>query len=259
MPTSDTIDVDAYLKRIGYSGSREPNAQTLDALHRAHLLSVPFENLNIHNGLPISLDTPALFRKIVEERRGGFCYELNGLFSRLLVALGFDVTLLSAGVFRTTNDFGPEYDHLTLLVQLEERWIADVGFGASFRHPLRLDLRAVQVQENESFKFVDKPGYVILHRQKRDAEWKPAYRFTLKPRTYDEFFEMCVFHSTSHESPFLKRSLIMMETSEGRIELMDRTFALVLLDGTREEKQLDEDAYVTVLRDKFGVVMPPRR
>lgn len=70
---------------------------------------------------------------------------------------------------------------------------------------------------------------------------------------------MCVFHSTSHESPFLKRSLIMMETSEGRIELMDRTFARVLLDGTREEKQLDEDAYVTVLRDKFGVVMPPRR
>ena len=85
-------------------------------MHRAHLLAVPFENLDIHLGRPISLDQDALFGKIVTRRRGGFCYELNGLFALLLRELGFEVTLLSAGVARADGGFGPEFDHLTLLV-----------------------------------------------------------------------------------------------------------------------------------------------
>ena len=116
-----TIDIDAYFQRIGYQGERSPTLETLRFLHRAHMQSVPFENLNIGHGWPIVTTEEALFRKIVSGRRGGFCYELNGLFAALLRALGFDVTLLSARVVNAAGEVGPEFDHLTLLVRRTER------------------------------------------------------------------------------------------------------------------------------------------
>src|ERR1041384_6819764 len=105
------MNTEAYLKRINYSGSLEPTAETLRALQVAHLMAVPFENLSIHAGEPIVLEEEALFRKIVERRRGGFCYEVNGLFAGLLRALGFDVAMLAAEVGRAAGAFGPNFDH----------------------------------------------------------------------------------------------------------------------------------------------------
>src|SRR5918912_1986724 len=108
------MDVAAYLDRIDYRGPLEPTAETLRRLHVAHLLAVPFENLNIGMGWPIVLDQDALFAKIVVRRRGGFCYELNGLFAALLRTLGFDVVMLSAGAASATAGFGPDFDHMAL-------------------------------------------------------------------------------------------------------------------------------------------------
>src|SRR4029453_8294667 len=122
------MNVDAYLERIGHSGSTTPTPQTLKALHRAHLLTVPFENLDIALGVPIELDLEAFFDKIVVRRRGGFCYELNGLFGWLLRELRFPVATLSARVL-DGGRIGPDFDHMLLLVRLEDRLIADVGFG----------------------------------------------------------------------------------------------------------------------------------
>src|SRR5262245_6174322 len=153
------MNIQAYLDRIDYHGPLDPTAETLRALHVAHLLAVPFENLNIGMGWPIVLEHDALFEKIVLRRRGGFCYELNGLFAALLSALGFEVTMLSAGVARAAGGFRPEFDHLTLLVPGIRQggwgvgeaappiphlpspiaWLADVGFGGSFREPLRFE------------------------------------------------------------------------------------------------------------------------
>jgi arylamine N-acetyltransferase len=131
------LDADAYLDRIGFDNQRPPvpDAATLRALHRAHLLTVPFENLDIHLGRPIVLDLAALERKLVGERRGGFCYELNGTFAALLRQLGYEVWLLEARV-RTSEGqgFGPPFDHLLLRVRCQdgpEEWLADVGFGGA--------------------------------------------------------------------------------------------------------------------------------
>ena len=251
------LDVERYLDRISYIGSLEPTAETLDALHQAHLFSVPFENLNIHNNLAISLEPEQLYRKIVEQRRGGFCYELNGLFSRLLKELGYQVTLLSAGVkHKSDESYGPEFDHLTLLVELEQRWLADVGFGIGFRHPLLLDNREKQEQEVESYKFIDEDDYVILMRRKYLEDWRPAYRFKLVPRQYDDFLGMCRYHTTSPESPFLKHPLIVMDQPDGKMELMDRRFTRTFPDGSTEQHELDDAAYKIFLREKFGVVIP---
>src|SRR5579885_83719 len=140
----ETMDIQSYLGRIHYQGSLEPTLQTLRALHEAHLLAVPFENLDIHLGREIVLDEARLWTKIIEQRRGGFCFELNGLFAQLLRAPGFQVDMLSAGVARSSGGFGPEFDHMTLLVHLEEDWLADVGFGKSFRQPLRMQASLIQ-------------------------------------------------------------------------------------------------------------------
>lgn len=114
------LNVPAYLARIGYTGPPSPDAETLRRLHRAHLLSVPFENLDIGLKRRIVCDAEASIRKIVEQGRGGFCYELNGAFAELLAQLGFRVTLLSARVVKRDGGYGPEFDHLTLRLELEE-------------------------------------------------------------------------------------------------------------------------------------------
>ena len=129
------LDVERYLQRIGYSGSTAPTERSLRAIHRAHLISVPFENLSVRGGEPIPLDEEALFEKIVVRRRGGFCYALNGLFASLLEGLGFRVARLAGRV----GVPGIAFDHLALRVDLERPWLADVGFGDSFLDPLHLD------------------------------------------------------------------------------------------------------------------------
>ncbi len=210
------MDVSAYLNRINYRGPRDVSADTLRALHIQHLLAVPFENLDNHTGRQIVLDQEKVFRKIVEERRGGICYELNGAFYGLLRALGFEVAMLSAGVARDEGGFDPPFDHMTLLVELEERWLADVGFGDSFREPLLLDHRGEQLQDNDAYRLVEEGEHLILERRETDL-WKPQYRFTLEPHLYSDFGDMCHYHQTSHDSPFTKRRTCTLATPEGRI------------------------------------------
>ena len=149
------LDIPAYLSRIGYAGSTQPTAETLRAIHRAHLLTVPFENLDIGLSRKIECDADAAVRKIVEKQRGGFCYEMNGAFAALLRELGFQVTLLSARVAREDGGEGPEFDHLTLRVDLQEPWLADVGFGESFMEPLRLQPGQVQKESRRSFRILE--------------------------------------------------------------------------------------------------------
>ena len=156
------MDIAAYLTRLGYTGPLDPNADTLRGLHRAHLQVAPFENLDIHLGRPIVLDEAALFDKIVHRRRGGFCYELNGLFAGLLRALGFSVDLLSARVSIGTGDFGPDFDHLVLRVHVDGGWLADVGFGDCFSEPLRFDDPADQIRDGRVYRLARGDGQCKL-------------------------------------------------------------------------------------------------
>lgn len=250
------MDVPAYLQRINYSHSTAPTADNLSNLQLANLRAVPFENLSIHSGEPIVLNDDALFEKIVSRRRGGFCYELNGLFAWLLRGLGFDVQMLSAGVANAAGDFGPDFDHMVLLVTLNERWLVDVGFGDSFLEPLLLDERAEQVQGARAYKIVTGGEYRILLQRERDGEWKPQYRFTLQPRSYSEYAEMCRYHQTSPQSHFTKGRVCTRATPDGRITLSGLRLITTAEDGTRQEHILaDEAEYADALQQHFGVVM----
>ena len=250
------VDVNAYLKRINYRGSLEPTAETLRDLQLAHLLAVPFENLSIHANEPIVLEDEALFEKIVSRRRGGFCYELNGLFAALLRSLGFKVDMLSAGVANSEGVFGPDFDHMVLLVTLDERWIADVGFGDSFAEPLRFDERNEQVQGARSYKIVDEDKYYVLMQKGYDGKWSPQYRFTLQSHDYADYADMCLYQQTSPQSHFTKARVCTRATTGGRITLSELRLITTSNRGEREERLLaDEAEYSETLREQFGVVI----
>lgn len=251
------MNIDAYLDRINYNGPRAVNAKTLRDVQVAHLLSVPFENLSIHAGEPIVLSEDALFIKIVEQRRGGFCYECNGLFAGLLRALGFDVAMLAAGVAKNDGGFGPIFDHMALVVTLDDRWLLDVGFGDSFLEPLLLDSRSDHVQGTRTFRVVDAGDHLVLMRRNDGEDWQRQYRFTLRPYTFPDYEEMCRFHQTSPDSHFTKGLICSRATEKGRITLSD--MRLVTTSGperVRDEQTLSSfEEYDRVLRDQFGIVM----
>src|SRR2546428_10247597 len=163
-----------YMERIGYRGPLRPSVEVLRKLHRRHMLSVPFENLDIHLGPPIILSENAFYNKIIERRRGGFCYELNGSFASLLKKLGFKVSMLSACVARKGGGFSPDFEHMTLLVQLKGPWLVDVGFGDSFTEPKRLDIFHPQVDHGKDYRFARKDGWILSSRRTKGSRFLGA-------------------------------------------------------------------------------------
>ena len=251
------MDTIRYLQRLNYLGPTEPNAKTLRQLQLAHLQAVPFENLSIHSGEPIVLNDQALFEKIVVRRRGGFCYELNGLFASLLRELGFKVTMLSAGVANAAGEFGPEFDHMTLLVTApnapDEHWLADVGFGDSFNEPLLLDVRTAQHRGARTYRLDAVEDRLMLLQQENDGDWVAQYRFSLEPHEYPDYSEMCVYHQTSPESHFTKAPVCTRITSEGRITLSGLRFISTRLGVRDEQKVADAVEFHKILSEQFGI------
>ena len=245
------MEIEAYLKRIGYSGAREPSVETLRLLHLAHLLTVPFENLDIPLGRPIVLSLPSFYDKIVRRRRGGFCYELNGLFGWLLKEFGFAVRILSARVFNGARP-GPEFDHLVLLIEMDEPLIADVGFGDSFLEPLRLDIDEPQVQYGSAYRLTGSDSERIIQRR-RESVWEPIYVFSLTPRRLFEFKSMCQYHQTSPESIFTRKKLCSLARPEGRITLSNNQLVMTA-GGRREEREVSgEEEHRILLKTRFGI------
>lgn len=254
------MNTTAYLQRINYHGPLTLNAETLRQLQVAHLLAVPFENLSIHWQEPVVLDDEALFEKVVTRRRGGFCYELNGLFAALLRELGFEVVMLSAEVANKEGEFGPEYDHMALLVRLAgKRYLMDVGFGDSFREPLVLDGRAEQFDGERAYRVDEAGEQLTLRRREEGGEWQAQYRFSLEPHVYADYAEMCRFHQTSPESHFTQGRVCSLATGEGRVTLSEMRFITARGSERRERELAGEEEYAEVLREGFGIEAAPNK
>jgi N-hydroxyarylamine O-acetyltransferase len=247
------LDVPSYLVRINYAGRTDPSIATLRALHHAHLQAVPFENLDISLGRKIVIDENAILNKIVVLHRGGFCYELNGAFATLLRALGFRVTLLSARVARQDGGEGPEFDHMALQVDLDEPWLADVGFGDSFLQPLRLVAAIDQTDPAAAFRLKQSGERLQLERSVSNGRRRRQYSFTLQPYNLADFGGMCHYHQTSPESHFTQNRICTRATPEGRITLSEMRL-IVANKGAREERVLSsEDERNEMLLQHFGI------
>ena len=242
-----------YLARVGYGGDIKPTLATLRELHRAHLLSIPYENFDIHLGVPLTLDPERIFAKLVDERRGGWCYEMNGVFANVLETMGFDVRRVAGTVGRAAHGWRAQGNHLVLIVTLDRPWIVDVGFGDGFLAPLPLEPGTY----SQSF---------LRYRVSRDGpRWRvdnhafggaDGFDFTLTRRTLDDFAVQCRELQTSPESGFVKTTVCERFTREGLIMLRGATLKEVTAAGARERVLESAGEYEATLRDRFGLDLP---
>jgi N-hydroxyarylamine O-acetyltransferase len=250
----------AYLRRINYDGQLTPDAETLRGLVQAHLFAVPFENLDIVPlGRPIRLEPDELFQKIVVNRRGGFCYEVNGLFSLLLIQLGYDVTIATAQWPTEDGGLTPVFDHMVLLVRCpgeSVRWLADVAAGRqSTARPLRLEMDIEQFlpESGVTYRFTQNDEYIRLSSLTEDGEWAHVYSFTEIPRQYADFVDRCVYQQTSPDSHFTQAMLCSLATPEGRITIAGDRLITTIGDERQEQEIRDEADLHDLLLTHFGI------
>ncbi|MFC7305593.1 arylamine N-acetyltransferase [Streptomyces monticola] len=241
----------AYLHRIGVPRPQHPTAGALRELHLGHLRTVPFENLSIHLGEDIVLEEKALVAKVVDARRGGFCYELNGAFAALLRWLGYEVTLLQARVYDDEGRPGIPYDHLALRVETEEGpKLADVGFGAHSHYPLDLDGPGEQTDPGGVFRIDAAPqGDLIVLRN-----GKPQYLLDQRPRELAEFKAGAWYHRTSPESHFTRSPVCSRVTDDGRITLSGNTLTTTV-GAERDTAELAETDVLSAYEQHFGIML----
>jgi N-hydroxyarylamine O-acetyltransferase len=258
-----TINHAAYLDRIGYDGPRTPDAETLRRIVQAHLYTVPFENLDIVPlGRPIQLEPDALFDKIVGRRRGGFCYEVNGLFAQLLRQLGYDVTIVTAQWPAEGGGLSPIFDHMVLLVRCpgeSGHWLVDVAAGrSSTTRPLRLEVDVHQFlpELGGIYRFSETGHYLRLESLGPEGEWTHVYSFTQIPREPADFFDRCNYHQTNPDSHFTQAALCSMATPNGRITI-SKNQLITTINGEsqkREESEIRDDAeFHHLLQTHFGI------
>ena len=246
------MNIGDYLNRIQYHGPTEPTLETLTGLHQAYLLNVTYENLDIHLGRTLPLDERATFEKIVTRRRGGWCYEMNGLFAWGLRQLGFSVTLLASAVNRAAQGDKAERNHLISLVQLDRPYLVDVGFGNGFLRPLPLEPGPYQQDFLDYRLDFDGQRWQFTNHAYGGA----GYDFTLDPRQIADFAERCHYLQTSPESGFV-RVVVCHRFLPGRlISLRGLVLRTVTEGGAYDETIEDEAAYRQVLNERFDLFLP---
>ncbi len=243
-----------YLARLQIEKPEPPTLAFLARLQDVHLRTVPFENLSVVTGQEIILEEPWLFDKIIRKGRGGFCYELNGLFSWLLRQLGFRVDRVSARVHNAERGaYGREFDHMALLVHLEQTYLVDVGFGDSFRMPVLFPNGEVADVSGTYRLRQDGTRYILQRRE--GPRWLPQYQFTKTPRELAEYIPMCHYQQTSPESGFTQRTVCTRATGRGRITLTADTLTITA-DGQKQKTPVESEAdFKRLLREHFGMAL----
>ncbi len=242
-----------YFARIGYQGPRAVTLTALRELHRAHLLAIPYENLDIHRGLPLTLDRGAMFAKLVDEHRGGWCYEMNGVLGHVLETLGFDVRYLSGAVGRATRGWRARGNHLVLLVTLDRPWIVDVGFGDSFLTPLPLEAGNYRQDFLQYRVSRDGPWWRVHNHEFGGAD---GFDFTLTPRVLDDFATQCHELQTSPDSSFVVTTVCERFVPGGLVMLRGATLREVSAEGVVTRVVQDASEYDLVLREHFDLALP---
>jgi N-hydroxyarylamine O-acetyltransferase len=257
MSDPPVLGLDAYLRRIEYTGSLAPSRATLDALHLAHATHIPFENLDIQLGRPVRLDLASLEAKLVRGRRGGYCFEQNRLFATALEALGYDVTPLAARVrYGTTAVLART--HMTLLVDVDgERLLADVGFGAQgLLLPVPIGQPEVSRQFAWRFRVLEDDGAFTLQSDAADS-WDDLYAFTLE-RQHPADFDLANYYTSTHpDSRFVQNLTAQRLAPDMRRILRNRDYSEERDGATILRTLGSDDEVLDVLAESFGLEFPP--
>jgi N-hydroxyarylamine O-acetyltransferase len=250
----ERLDVDAYLRRIDYAGDTAPTADTLAALHRAHLAAIPFENLDIVLGRGISVDIDSVQAKLVERRRGGYCYEHGVLFAAALERLGYTVERLLARVGGEDLERPRAPTHMTLRVHAgARRWLADVGFGSGLLEPLAFDSGRPRTQGGWTFELAGiRPGSWAL-RERQGDEWVTRYGFDEQRLHAADVVMANHFTSTFQRSPFVGQLVVVRKDEDSIRSLIDRRLTVTRPDRSEQERDVADDELAAVLRETFRV------
>ncbi|HET6159312.1 MAG TPA: arylamine N-acetyltransferase [Dongiaceae bacterium] len=262
MSADVSFDLDAYFARIGYDGPGTPTLETLRTIQLLHPQAIAFENLNPLLALPVRLDVESLQQKLIRSRRGGYCFEQNGVLLHALRALGFRVAGLAARVVWNQPDPSttPPRSHMVLRVELEEGiYLADVGFGVSPTGPLRLEQDIEQQTPHEPFRLLRNDGRFTL-QCKLKGEWESFYCFDLQEQAPIDYQVANHYVSTWPTSHFVMSLIAARATPDGRCGLRNNRLSIHRLGGESEQRVLATTAEIsTALHDLFGIVVPDER
>ncbi|MBU8878638.1 arylamine N-acetyltransferase [Bacillus sp. FJAT-29790] len=246
------MDIQAYLQRFSVEQESQLDLNYLTKLQKCHLEKIPFENLDVTRKVEIILNVSRFFEKIVDRHRGGYCYELNGLFHKLLTDLGFEAHLIACTVKRP-NGWAKENTHAAIIVHLDQPFLVDVGFGDSVRQPL--PLTGEERKDVSGTYRVKKNGEAIYHLERLEGkEWKTLYRFTVSPKELIDFTEGCLYNQISPESSFTHGDIVTLATKSGRITL-NGLIVTRTEDGVKEKFELTEEEKKKYLEEHFKIVI----
>jgi N-hydroxyarylamine O-acetyltransferase len=256
---ADTIDIDAYFQRIGYSGPRSPTLDTLRGIHLHHAQTVPFENLDPLLKRPVNLDLPSLERKLVLEGRGGYCFEQNLLLAEVLRIMGFDLTCLAARVaWNAPEGALRPRTHMLIAVNFKDgTWLADVGFGGlTLSAPLRLAADIEQETPHERFRLINVDGRFVMQALIRDA-WKSLYHFDLQPQLAPDY-EVANWYVATHPKSHFTFMLTAALTAPGcRYGLANNQLSIHRMGAPSEHRTLRSAAELRgLLTDTFRIRLP---
>ncbi len=253
------MDLDRYFTRIGFTGKPHADEITLRALHRLHVQAIPFENLDVLLGRRIDMSANAVAKKLVDNRRGGYCFEQNTLFQDVLTHVGFEVEPFLARVrFNVPAEVRTGLTHMILRVTIGGRpWLADVGFGGvGGSAPLALDTEATQPTPHEPRRLIRR-GPLVVHQALLGGEWKDAYEFVLEaPAPID--FELGNWYSCTHpQAHFINNLVVAKLDGAQRLIITNREFIVRQVDGSAERREIaSPDELMTLLASRFGLVFP---
>lgn len=255
---ADNFSLADYLARIRYNGTPTPDIGTVASLMRHQLFSVPFENLDVQAGKIVSLVPEDIVQKIVHRERGGYCYEVNGLFAMALEALGIEYRLAAARpmIYPARRP----RTHMVLIVTLEgERWLCDLGFGSyGIRAPMRLSVLDVEIpQDDDVFKLTAIDNGFFLLQAKVDGEWANQYAFDLSYQEWVDFVPANHLNSTHPDSIFVQKIVAVLLTETGRKILAGDSFKVVT-HGRAQKRTISQAEIDGILAREFGLTMPAR-
>ncbi|WP_214484719.1 arylamine N-acetyltransferase [Bacillus sp. SM2101] len=245
------MDITEYLERIKVDSLSGDQMKDLQLLIKQNIYNIPFENLDVIRRIPIKLDLEQIYRKVVINRRGGFCYELNGLFHWLLTRLGYEVKRISATVAKNKNEWYLQNTHLSNIVTINEReYLVDVGFGDFSHSPIPLD--GEEVEDIGGTYRIERVNELFYDLQKIDSDdWLTKFRFNTEAREYLFFEEACQLNQ-SPASHYTKKIIVTKGNATGRITLTDHE-VITTINGQKTKREYLLEERNVILQELFGI------
>jgi N-hydroxyarylamine O-acetyltransferase len=239
------------LQRIEFYEAISVSSQVLKKLHLAFVTHIPFETLDIFWKRRFSLSLLDLYKKVVIQQRGGYCYELNGLFYYLLQGLSFDVSICNAQLYDSRGLIIPRSQHMVLVVELENPWLVDVGYGNGFLEPLLIESSQTQKQGDRFYQCIRQGSRYVIEEMSSGI-WQPWYAFTKESKQMSDFEDRNYFHQTSRESIFFEKRISMIMQEDETVELKGNQLTRKTSAGTFIT-MIEEEKILELLQREFGI------